>query len=100
VPNNIPIGPENLIYLLRLVAEDSAELAASLITVNRLILRMTQRDEIETVLSVWYNDRSEIEKQLQRNAISTAWLRSEIASCLSISTKVDESRRGLEAKDD
>jgi len=100
MPNNIPVGPENLIYLLRLVAEDSAELAASLITVNRLILRMTQRDEIETVLSVWYNDRSEIEKQLQRNAISTAWLRAEISACLSISTKVDENRSTLETKDD
>jgi len=98
--SNIPIGVENLVYLLRLLAEDSAELAASLITVNRLILRMTARDEIETVLSVWYNDRSDLEKQLQRNAISTAWLRSEIASCLSISTKVDESRRGLETKND
>jgi len=88
--NSIPVGPENLTYLVRLVAQDSAALATDLITVNRLIVSMTARQENETVLSVWYNDRSDIEKQLQQNAITTAWLRSEIASCLSIYTKVDQ----------
>jgi len=82
--NEPPAGVENLLYLLHLVAEDSAQLAANLIIVNGLLLKMTDRGEIETVTSVWYNDKNDLERQLQRNAISTAWLRSQIQSCLSI----------------
>jgi len=87
--NEPPAGVENLLYLLHLVAEDSAQLAANLITVNGLLLKMADRGEIETVMSVWYNDKNDLERQLQRNAISTAWLRSQIASCLSIYYKSD-----------
>jgi hypothetical protein len=82
--NEPPAGVENLLYLLHLVAEDSAQLAANLITVNGLLLKMADRGEIETVMSVWYGDKNDLERQLQRNAISTSWLRSQIASCLSI----------------
>jgi len=82
--NKPPAGVENLLYLLHLVAEDSAQLAASLITVNSILLKMTERDEIEMVMAVFYADKNNLERQLQRNAISTAWLRSQIQSCLSI----------------